>query len=400
MSDYEFHEDAAIFPMMTDEEYAHLLADIREHGQREPIYTYQGKIIDGRNRYKACRALGIAPIVREWDGEGSLVSFIVSLNLHRRHLTASQRAAIAVEVMPRLEAEAKERQIKLAGTRPNLSQKIDQGNNGKSAEHAAQIVGTNRQYVSDAKKIKDEAPDLFEQVRSGQTTISDAKRETREREKTARHKTAASRIDGTTKSDRWDVHCGNFTDVSARFEPHSFDVIITDPPYPKEYLSLYGTLAEESVRLLKPGGSLVVMCGQSYLPEILALMVPHLTYQWMSAYLTPGGQSAQLWTRKVNTFWKPILWFVNGTYSGDWKGDVLKSQENDKRFHGWGQSESGMADIVERFSLPGDTILDPFCGAGTTGVVAVEMGRKFTGIDIDPKAIEMTKERLTNATTS
>jgi site-specific DNA-methyltransferase (adenine-specific) len=103
-----------------------------------------------------------------------------------------------------------------------------------------------------------------------------------------------------------------------------------------------------------------------------------------------------MWQRKVNTFWKPLLWFVNGDYDGEWIGDVAKSavNDNDKRFHHWGQSVSGMADVVSRFTKPGDVILDPFCGAATTGVAALLSGRRFVGVDIDADHIQTAGQRL------
>jgi 16S rRNA G966 N2-methylase RsmD len=188
------------------------------------------------------------------------------------------------------------------------------------------------------------------------------------------------------------LHVGNFTDIE--IPEASVDVIVTDPPYPKEYLPLYGELAEFSAQVLKPGGSLVVMCGLSYLPEILKDMGQHIRYQWMLSYLTLGSQSPQIFTRRVVTFWKPLLWFVKGDYTGDWISDVCQSVSNDKDHHKWGQSISGMTDIVDRFSDPGDIVLDPFCGGGTTGVVAAAMNRQFIGIDCDPGCIETTKRRI------
>lgn len=113
-------------------------------------------------------------------------------------------------------------------------------------------------------------------------------------------------------------------------------------------------------------------------------------------YLTPGGKSAQLWERKVNTFWKPILWFVKGSYEGKWVGDVAKSAPNDseKQFTEWQQSESGITDLIERFTEPDDLIVDPMMGSGTVGVVASRLARRFVGIDIDPKMVEIAKQRM------
>lgn len=192
------------------------------------------------------------------------------------------------------------------------------------------------------------------------------------------------------------IHQGDFREVCKQIANDSVDVIITDPPYPEEYLSLFEPLAQEAARILKPGGSMLVMCGQSYLPQIFVSMSPHLNYHWTLSYLTPGGQSPQIWQRKINTFWKPVLWFVKGEYQGDWHGDVIKSDvnDNDKRFHNWGQSESGMRRLVENFSQPDEIILDPFCGGGTTGLVAIEVGRTFIGIDTDEESIRATKERI------
>ena len=94
-----FHGVANIFPMMTDAEFASLKADIAENGLREAVWLHpDGRVVDGRNRYNACTELGIAPEYRTWNGDGSLVSFVVSLNLHRRHLNESQRAMVAAKL--------------------------------------------------------------------------------------------------------------------------------------------------------------------------------------------------------------------------------------------------------------------------------------------------------------
>lgn len=159
----QFHPVANIFPMMSAEEFDALKADIAKHGQREPIYVWQGQIIDGRNRYKACEDLGVMPITRQWNGEGSLVEFVVSLNLHRRHLSQSQKAMVAVNMLPAIEAEARERQLatlKQNTVVANLPQR-DAEPQAKSRDRAGAIMGVSGRMVSDAKTLIETAPDLW-----------------------------------------------------------------------------------------------------------------------------------------------------------------------------------------------------------------------------------------------
>jgi ParB-like chromosome segregation protein Spo0J len=92
---YETHPAADAFPLLVGEEFDELVADIRENGQQEPIWLDQdGRMIDGRNRGRACEVLGIKPKVRTFKaiGPGHLIAFVWRQNIARRHLSASQRA--------------------------------------------------------------------------------------------------------------------------------------------------------------------------------------------------------------------------------------------------------------------------------------------------------------------
>src|SRR5216683_8344254 len=91
------HEAAGIFPMMDEADYQELKADIAANGLRQKIVTYQGRVLDGRNRYRACIETGVEPRLWEYPGDDP-VGYVVSLNLRRRHLNESQRALIAVEL--------------------------------------------------------------------------------------------------------------------------------------------------------------------------------------------------------------------------------------------------------------------------------------------------------------
>ena len=176
----------------------------------------------------------------------------------------------------------------------------------------------------------------------------------------------------------------------------SVDCIITDPPYPKDFIDLFDDLGSLAARVLKPGGSLVVMTGQLYLPRYIELLSKHLTYHWILAYTTPGGQAVQVWNQEVNTFWKPLLWFVKDQRDSRWVSDVVNTpvNANDKQHHHWGQSVEGTQAIVEKFTNPGDCILDPFLGGGTTGLVCKATKRKFIGVEIDEAVAKQALTRI------
>lgn len=97
---HRVHPAAAMWPLLEAPELAALAEDIRRHGQQEPVWTYRGEVLDGRNRIVACHLAGVTPLLQEWQprpGE-TPTTFVLSRNLHRRHLSASQRATVAVRI--------------------------------------------------------------------------------------------------------------------------------------------------------------------------------------------------------------------------------------------------------------------------------------------------------------
>lgn len=325
-------------------------------------------------------------------------------NTCRKPFDPSEAVSVAKSIEPYEREAARARQgertdLSLPGKFPGSDRSKEQ----QSGDKTAAAVGLSRRTLRKAQSVVAAAeaePDLFGDLvaqmdKNGK--VDRAYKELQERKRQQELAARAAEAEAIPVDDRF--HVIHSAIAALDLGTGYADTIITDPPYPKEFLSVYEELAHFAAYTLKPGGSLIVMIGQSYLPEILAAMAPIIRYHWTLAYLTPGGQSAQLWQRNVNTFWKPVLWFVNGDYSGPWIGDVAKSatNDNDKRFHEWGQSESGMADVIERFTRPGDLVVDPFCGAGTTGVAALAAGRRFIGADSDAQAVIQTKARLHGA---
>lgn len=160
--DVPFHPVADLFPMMSEEELIGLTADIAANGLFVPIFLANGMIADGRNRYKACTRAGVEPSYREWDGKGSLVSIVVSLNLKRRHLNESQRAMVAAKI------------ANMERGRPDL--------NTASAvllsqSEASKLLNVSTDSISRAAKVqKHGIPELAEQVKSGDMSVTKAAR--------------------------------------------------------------------------------------------------------------------------------------------------------------------------------------------------------------------------------
>ena len=103
-TEWPFHPLADIFPMMDEAALAELAADIKAESQREPIYLWQDQIIDGRNRYRACKLAGVEPVFKKIDfpgGEAEALAYVVSRNLKRRHLTIAQRDGVIVKLRNR-----------------------------------------------------------------------------------------------------------------------------------------------------------------------------------------------------------------------------------------------------------------------------------------------------------
>lgn len=214
------HPAANLFPMLSEVALRSLATDIEANGLQEAIVMHDGLVLDGRNRLAACKIAGVEPRFVEWVRTGSPTAWVLGRNLHRRHLTASERAAVALDALPLLEAEARERQ-RAAATRTNTA-KQDAGEeaaeastlpefvpeaalspedrvsplheiveeaaevhgptrevnrtSGEAREQAASLAGVNPRYVSDLKAAAAVEPSVVDAVRQGKVTVPEAKR--------------------------------------------------------------------------------------------------------------------------------------------------------------------------------------------------------------------------------
>lgn len=154
----KFHTFAEIFPLLDDAEFDALVADIKTHGLREHIWLYEGKILDGRNRFLACKTAKVEPKFREYKGNDAL-AFVVSSNVHRRHLTESQRAMAAAKVATMTQ-----------GARTDIAS-IE----AKSQTTAADELKVGRSSVQRAKKVIEKGSKALQKaVETGEVSVSKA----------------------------------------------------------------------------------------------------------------------------------------------------------------------------------------------------------------------------------
>lgn len=175
MTDLQFHEYANLFPMMQGDALVALREDIERHGVREPVVFLDGAILDGRNRFVCARELGIDFPSVEFSGSDPL-GFVISHNLHRRHLTESQRASIAARVanMPRGGAMYRTANLQ-TDDEPQLplSEQAKAKAPLTSAADAARMLNVSPRSVADARKVHEHAPnEIVRAVDDGRISVS------------------------------------------------------------------------------------------------------------------------------------------------------------------------------------------------------------------------------------
>ncbi len=202
------HPVAELFPMMGEAELASLAADIKQHGLLNPITVdREDRILDGRNRMRACEQAGVKLVTEIFAGADPL-SFIISQNLHRRHLTVSQRAAIADHLaMMSHGGDRKSEEIK--------SQKCEL----ISREDAAAKMRVSPRALDQARSIRVRAPEVAKKVESGEITLAEATRELKERGRQAKRTADAAKVEHAETPEDIIVTGAHFT------------TIVIDPPW-------------------------------------------------------------------------------------------------------------------------------------------------------------------------
>jgi N6-adenosine-specific RNA methylase IME4 len=228
MSTLDFHTLASLFPLLEGADFDGLVDDIRTHGLREPVVLYQGRVLDGRNRLRACELAGVAPRFETYTGDDP-VAYMISLNLRRRHLSESQRAMVAAKLATLAHGQRQTGQLAAVPTQ----------------DEAAALLNVGDRSVRRAVEVRDRGADaLISAVERGEISVSaaadvSALPKEKQDEIVARGKKeileAAKAIRAEESKARYAARVARIAETSARNTPLESDrrypVILADPPW-------------------------------------------------------------------------------------------------------------------------------------------------------------------------
>ena len=419
---------------LREDERALLEQSVLAEGIRDPLVVWKRAdgtriLLDGHHRYELAKQHGLdyAIVEMTFETEDDAVLWVLQNQLARRNLTDEQRTLVLGRLY---------NQMKLARGRPPEDEKGDNlspfSGNHATSRYIASLHGVNEKTVRRAGEFAEVVdalaeiePEAAARVVAGE--LPDAKTALRKVEPELLPKVAERIARGDAQSVkeavravkqeeamRWventnpktelpatiQLHTGDFREVLATLPPESVDAIITDPPYLSEHIPLFELLAEHAARLLKPHGVLVVMVAHLYLYEYMTRLNQHLRYRWICVYHM-GDMKARVSAAKIAASWKPLLVYVRHDAENlrfvcsDYFSAAHNTADGvQKELHHWQQSLDGFTEIVQRFTEPGDTVLDPFMGSGTTGVACLYLNRRFIGCDNDPSAVAVATKRI------
>lgn len=196
------------------------------------------------------------------------------------------------------------------------------------------------------------------------------------------------------------IYNTDFRKIGNRIAPNSVSLLVSDPPWLKEFEELRKPLAETVFRILKPGGFAAVYCGHFHLKEFMdALCDAGLSYRWLIACTNEDSMGAIRSSGSILTFWRPVILVQKP--GGKAKTprllrDLIQTKSREKGLHVWQQPLEEAALLVKTLSEPNDLVAD-LCvctGSVPAAVATIGEGRRFVGTEIDGEMVKAAKRRV------
>ena len=389
-----------LIPALSVEEFKQLEQNCLAEGIREKIITWNGFIIDGHNRFEIATRwkLEYESESKRFKDENEVKEWMIHNQFGRRNLSNYQRSVLALELESVFSERAKKiKSKKISHFRSTGEKVLISEPTEKTIKTVSKIANVGKDTIAKVKVIEAKAtPEVKAQLSTGEVSINQAYQEIKKEEKNQIKLNERDRLAeiGKNKKIEIDFRLGDFEEVFADLPDGSIDCIITDPPYPYEFIEVWTKLSRFAKRVLKPNGYCIAYSGQMYLPEVIKRMNEHLDYYWTFAVYHEGQ------TQIVNGInlmcrWKPVLIFQNGKKKiENTFQDYFISEQREKNGHDWQQSKSGVGYLIEMFTKEGDTIFEPFAGSGTTIIAARDKNRNILSAEIDEKTYNIAKALL------
>ncbi len=391
-----------LIPALSAEEYAQLEANILEEGIREPIITWNGYIIDGHNRFSIAQRFDLEykTTSKHFASEENVKEWMILNQFGRRNLSNYQRSVLALELEEVFSKKAKENIVIENKNRSTDSAKLPKRVSVDTRKELSKVAQVGERTLGMVKKIQEKAPEEVKaKLATGEVSINAAykeiKKEEKKEEKIQERKKLAE--EGAKKEIEIDFRLGDFEEVFADLPDGSIDCIITDPPYPYEFIEVWTKLSRFAKRVLKPNGYCIAYSGQMYLPEVMQRMSENLTYYWTFTLIHTGSRQL-INGRNLFCGWKPILIFQNNFSKLKTPfDDFIQGTGSEKNHHKWQQAEVELNHIIDNFTNVGDTILEPFAGGGTTIMAALKNNRNIKAAEINEESFNISKKRIADA---
>jgi len=370
-----------------------LLEDIKEKGILSPIViTKDYIIISGHRRWLIAKTLKMEKVLCEIKDFGTDLDAELALISYNK-----TRIKTYVQRMMERDEEIKLRKglnISISSEQMAEFFKMSKGSYWRETHlwDSAKEDGEEAEY---AKKQVDQIIKNDKSVQKAYEDFLSKKNEIKIRN--ARNEAANL---GKVLANNEELHFGDFKEVLDFIPDETVDAIITDPPYPQEFLGCWEDLGKFAYKKLRPGGWLVAYSGQRNLPEVFErLSKSDLKYYWTFS-LYHNGTRQDVWGIDVNVMWKPVLVYIKPPVmklDNRGKDDFIISQKEEKFSHDWQQSESGFIKLIETFTHEKDLIVDPFVGSGIILIAGKKLNRKVFGAEIIEDEYNRAKNNLNNA---
>ncbi len=450
-------EFQARIPRLKPGELAALEASIIAEGCHEPliVWSRDGKddvLVDGHNRKAICERLGVEFKTRSvaFESRQAVIDWMLRHQLGRRNLTKEAAADVIGQVYnqrkrphggnnARTQNESlDEKTYDAVAAELGVSRATVQrgGDYAAAIDRLTSLLGVDRDDLRESEFIRDgetvrgrklrmadvielgKQPGTYETGKkagkayglSDEDAAAVWKKLTDEGDSCTSVKAAirelrnekAARKVKTAKDELVEVRLGDFVEIAKDIPDGSVDIIITDPPYPHEFIGCWSQLSEVASRILKPHGFCIAYSGKLHLDQCMARMGEHLSFYWQIVFMQTVMPTIH--PRRVNTKYKPILVFQNVPSGQKVRAheryfiDVIEGEKVEKDAHEWQQSADGVEKLIDIFTNVNDLIFEPFSGGGTTALVARQMNRRCIACEIDKKAHEGSIARVFGVT--